>query len=395
MPTTLPPEGYVAPRLADVRASLRATARNVFGAGVALDSDSVIGQLVDVHALAIADLYSLTQAVYDALDPGKAEGMSLDALSEIVGVFREPETHSAVVLVITGTPATTIPAGSIYRTPEGARWITQQEVIIPGGGEVSVNAEAEDPGPVDAGADSITEAVTVVGGVDTITNPSTPTLGRFSQTDVALRQARRRSLRVTGAGSDGAIAARIEEMPEIDQAVCVSNRTSSPDALGIPPKGYRVIVWPDPAPDYPAPTPAALRVAGIIWETGPAGGGGSDGAQAYQVTDVAGVQQTVRFSPATLLPAHVNAALTTGPGYPLDGDDQVAAAIVATAADLRIGASLRLIRILSAVAQIEGVLGAVITAKAGEPPSGGDTADIEATMAEIIRIDADDVEVSS
>lgn len=105
--------GFTLKRLTDIITSLRAKAVAVFGPNITTDEDSVFGQIISVHADEVATLWEGLQEVYNSQKPDAAEGVPLDDVADLNGVTRLPATPSTASVVLTGTPATVIPATSL------------------------------------------------------------------------------------------------------------------------------------------------------------------------------------------------------------------------------------------------------------------------------------------
>lgn len=383
------PEGLEALTLAELRDQGRTEARAAFGDGTQLGPDSVLGQIIDLFATIAADAYGILQAVYNSQNPDAAEGVNLDNNAALVGVYREPARPSRVTIKATGTPATIIPAGSIFRVPNGPRFTTDDPATIGGGGDVDIAASSEETGPIEALAGTITEIVTVIAGLASVTNPADAIVGRDVETDEELRVRRLESLSATGQATDPAIKAALLALAIVDQCVVVSNRSLVTDSFGIPPKAFRAVVYPDPGV-----FPLDAEIFETLFNVSPAGIY-VDGARIGLVTDSQGYSQTMRYSVASELNTWVTATLTTGADYPIDGDDQVADAIEAYANALGVGERFSILLATCAVAEVPGVLTAVITAKVGAPPGPSDDVDIVPTIIEIVVVDPVNISVVS
>ena len=383
---TVDATGLTIKTLAELREEMRDDARAAFGAGVQLGADSVFGQLIDLVADIAATNYEALQGVYDAFDPDAASGVNLDSLASLTGITREAARASVAVLTLTGTPATLIPLGTLVRVPNGPTFATSAAVIIGGGGTVDVSSTATVTGPLEAVAGSITEIVTPVVGLSSVTNALDAVVGRNIETDQEFRSRRVASQQAKGAATDPAIRAALLALLIVDQALVISNRTLAVDAFGIPPKAFRAIVWPDPGV-----YPADVAIFETIYQEQPAGIE-SDGARSATVTDSQGFSQTIKYSVATELRAVIDVTLLTGAGFPIDGNDQVTAAIVAATAGLDIGADLYRITSICAAASVPGVLGATVLQSIF--PAAPAAADLTADIDEIITVDLVDITVS-
>ncbi len=385
---TLDASGLTTPRLADIREDIREAiaADPDLGPSVQTGPDTVMGHIIDIFAQQLAEAWGTLQAAYDALRPDAAEGDALDQICAYAGVTRLAASHSTVTLTATGDNGTVIPAGSIFRIPSGARWISTVEATI-SGGTASVACEAEDTGPIEAGADTITGIVTTISGLDSVTNDDPATPGRDVETDPQLRVRREISLQRASGSTDQAIRARVLEVADVLACVVISNRTDEVDANGIPAHAFRVIVWPD-LPDNEA-------IWEAIWEQIPSGIS-SDGDYDGLVTDSQGYEQTVRYSAATALEVHVVVRVVVDDDlYPLDGDGQVEDAVLSYGATLSIGDDVRPFKILAAIdGNVTGILDMEVRAKIGATPGASDTVTIPISLLQIATIDAADVTVT-
>ena len=112
----LTPQGFNAPRLADIKNSLENAFIAEFG-DVNTESQSVVGQLIGIFSKSFADLWENLEDVYLSQYPNSADGVSLDNVVQLNGITRLAATQTSVVASCTGNEGTFIPAGSIARIP--------------------------------------------------------------------------------------------------------------------------------------------------------------------------------------------------------------------------------------------------------------------------------------
>lgn len=385
MPLTT--QGLVVPRLADLRETLRARARELFGDAVDTGPEGPVGQFIDAFSKPLSDVLDLAQQEYDAKDPNAASGAALDALAAWNRITREGATKSTVVLTLTGDAGTPIPAGSVARIPNGSRWITLADATIGGGGTVDVSAEAEESGVIEASAGTITERVTAITGWDAVTNAAAAVPGRSIETDAELRARRAESLLIAGGSTDQSLRSKLEQRDDVLRAAVISNRTNVTDALGIPGHAFRVVVWPA--------TADAAEIAELIWSEIPSGSE-PDGTQSAIITDSQGYAQTVKWSWATELELYLEVIVTTTAKYPADGDTQVAAALEAAFESLSVGDDVVLLEgICEIMDNVPGVVGLVLRAKFGSVPAPSDTSNLTVELTQIATLDGANITVSS
>lgn len=384
---TLTAAGLTTPRLADLRDSVRAALRTSLGAGVQLGQTRVMGRIVDTLTPAIAELAGLVQALYDAFDPDAAEDTLLDNLCALVGVSRIDARATTATLTGTASGAGTILAGSRFRVPNGPVFEAVEEVAFTAG-SFDFDVIAQEVGPQEAPAGSITALVDVVSGLASVTNAADAIPGRDVEKNEALRVRREASLRIVGSGTDQAMRARLLEVEGVDAAVVISNRNLTDDSNGIPGKSFRAVVWPAPVDDEP--------IWQAVWDSMPAGIK-ADGTEAGTAIDSQGNAQPVAYSVAAPVEIHVEVVVEVDATvWPVDGADQAAAAVEAAFGGLSIGDDVRIYRLTAAVAAaaIPGIESLIVRAKAGSAPGPSDTANIAISITQIATIDPLNIDVT-
>lgn len=368
----------------------RARTPEYFGPALAADDDTPMGHLIKLISVSIYEVWQLIQQDYDSRDPYGADGVSLDNACLLVGVERNGATKTTVLCEMDGTPGTVIPAGSLVRIGfNGPEFETVEELTLTAGTD-TVYVEATEYGPIEAPAGSIDTIVTVIAGWDTVTNPEDASPGRDVESDEDLRIRRESSLQITGASTDYAIKAKVEQLVDVEAANVISNRTLVTDAYGIPGKAFMVVVWPDPLPD-----PSLLVEA--IWSVQPAGIL-AYGDENYTVTDEFGYSQPVSFSYAQVVNIWVNVELTYKTSF-YDGDDAVIDAVEEYGEKLSVGDDVRGLAITLAITgcsgepNVRGIVSLIIKlSKTGFP---GSIVDIPIDLTEIADIDRTRISVNS
>jgi uncharacterized phage protein gp47/JayE len=382
---TLDATGLTIKTAAEIQAEIEAALLSSIGPQLQLGADTAIGQVIATVSTQLGLAYELAQDVWDATAPDTAAGASLDNLAALVGVTRDPATVSTGTLTFNGTPSTVIPAGSVYRVPNGPSFETTSPAVIPIGPIVVPIASLE-TGAITAGAGTITEFVTVIAGVSSVSNSEAVTPGREVETDAELRLKREAGFAQAGAGTDGAIAAEVAEIDTVAQVIVISNRTSATDALLIPPKSFRCVVWPAQAADEP--------VFQAIYDTMPAGIL-ADGSITGTVTDSQGISQPVAYELADDQEIHIETILTVD-SLTYGGDTEVEDALVALGVGLQLGEDILIHELSAAVVNaVTGILTIETRAKIGGAPGPGDIVNIDIELDEIATIDVGDITVTT
>lgn len=249
---------------------------------------------------------------------------------------------------------------------------------------------ADDLGSLSVPVDTITIIETPVSGLNSITNPLAGITGRDRETDDELRQRRRDSQKVAGAGTDEAIRTRLlQDVSGVTQVTVVSNRTDVTDSESRPPHSFEAIVV--------GGTDEA--VAQKIWETQPSGIQ-SYGNTTEIVQDSQGNNQTIKFSRPTEIFIYVDIEieLDTEAVFPADGITQIKNNMVAYGETLDTGNDVFRVKLYSPINVVEGV-GDVPTleidgiASPGGTPTYG-TADIPIASNQIAKFDVSRITVA-
>jgi len=299
-----------------------------FGADAQTGADKALGQIIDAPAPGVGDVYELIQACYDAWNVDNAEGVHLDNLCRLTGITRMPATYSTATLTLTGTPATTVPAGSRARVLGGAIFALDADATIGGGGTVDAAATATETGPLEASAGSITTIVDAVAGWTGVTNAADAEIGTDIETDTALRRRRRATLARGGSCTDQAARGALEALEDVTAAVVISNRSHSVDSYGYPPHSRTCVVHPS--------TAAPAGIARAIWDH-LSGGLYSNGDQDAVIEMVNADPMTVRWYWAAPVEIWWEVDITKGTAYPTNGDDLVEAAVLSYGNNLSVG----------------------------------------------------------
>lgn len=210
---------------------------------VNLSPDSVLGVVSAIVADKLAELWQVMQAVYSSQYRGGAEGASLDALADLVGVTRSPATGGRVTLAGTGTNGTFLTAGRRVRDPArpSVEWVTIDNVII-AGGVFTVEAQANVNGPITANAGTLNSIVTPVAGWSTVTNPADAAPGSNDETDASLRQKMTDLFFGAGSRTTGAIRSAVMAVAGVTEAYVFENVTDTVNAFGVPGRNIEVVV---------------------------------------------------------------------------------------------------------------------------------------------------------
>lgn len=355
--------------LAEVDAELRAT----LGDDIRLEGDSVLGQLRAAPAIQIATLWEALGEVATALDPDQAQGELLDGIVALSGVTpRKAALPSTGTVTLTGTPGTTIPAGTRLRGAASGVVVETVQALTLSGASGSVGVRALATGPLEVPAADLTVIVTPVSGLASATNAAALVPGRHVESNAELRARREASLQGTGGGTLAGIRAALLDVAEVQQAVVIQNTTLTALPSGQPGKSVRAVLWPDTA-DPVVEADIARVLAGASGARAGIEVWGEDASATVSLSS--GQDIDIAWDYAAAVGVYVSVALTVSADAPSGLATSVKSAIEACLLAPRIGEDVRLLRLQSITAGVsESILAAAITLGTSASPVG--TADI-------------------
>lgn len=398
--------GFIGRTLLDLKEEAESNWKGEFGDNVDLDVNSPDEQIISIIVDRLAELWELGQAVYSSFDPDKATGQAQDALCAITGTMRDPASNSTVMLTCTGSDGTLLPAGrevSVDVTLERFATIADA-TLVPAGlwntgtpytvgtfvrtstpriyvcitagtsagagtgpsgvgsdivdgtvhwryvgdglAYIQVEAEAANTGVVAAAAFSISTIETPVSGWSNVLNLTDAVPGEEEESDDALRVKREAELAAAGAGTLPAIRADVLKVEGVTSCVVFQNNTSATDVDGRPPHSVEAVVEGGDDDEIGAAIFANVS-AGVE----------PYGTTVVTVTDSQGLDWDVGFSRPTSLTIYVRVDVVKDPlVFPVDGSDQIKAAVAALDDSSPIGKNVVASRVAAAVFAVPGVL---------------------------------------
>jgi len=409
-------QGFTALTFGEIRDSLRARWRSVFGNAVNVDSRSRNGQLIELFADPLSSVWELGETLAAAFDPNGAIGVLLENLSALTGTTRRPASRSTVELLCVGTTGTVLltgrrakvdgttalfestEAGNLISAPawisagysvgqfvasDGAIWMCTEglapSTVAPSGpgptftepgvmtwrrlgdgdGYDLVSFQSVDFGPVQGYAGTITMIDSPVAGWGGVYNLLDASPGQFAETDAELRIRRAQEIASIGSAPLDAIRAELLRVPGVT-SVTVFENTTDVTVDGITPHAVEALIE---GGDETAIREALFAAVAAGIETC----GGVSGS----VVDTAGNSHTIKFSRPTSVNIYATLLVTKDPGvFPVDGDAQIKAAIVAWGDARGVGRDTVASAVAAQAFTVPGVLD-VPTVYIGTAPSPG------------------------
>jgi uncharacterized phage protein gp47/JayE len=162
----------------------RAKLPDFFGTEVDLSPYSPIGIIISLIAKSIAENWEALEANYYSAYLDTATGIGLDRLG---GIPRKLASKEKVKIVATGQKYTEIPSGFLIQTLSGIVFQTVESKVILET-TVEIQAEAIITGIASRVIEnSLTEIVTPIAGLDSITNPEISSGGSIAESDAEYR----------------------------------------------------------------------------------------------------------------------------------------------------------------------------------------------------------------
>jgi hypothetical protein len=236
-------------------------------------------------------------AIYSGLDPMTAEGVMLDRVCSLTGIYRKSGFPSVVELHFIGVPGTIVPKEARFSDNDvpANEYILTEDVTIDNKGEGKGIANSTIDAPVFSDIDEIVNVDTPIAGLGFVTNPNPVIPGRGVETDFDLRIRRYKSVALPGTALVDSMYAEIMNTQGVIDTIVYANDSEleDPDYL-IPPHSLFVIVFGGDDDD----------IASSIMKSKSLGSG-LMGNTSVQWKDIQGYFHTVKFERPTIIPIYI------------------------------------------------------------------------------------------
>jgi hypothetical protein len=382
MTSTYDSTGVILDRYADVLARLITLLTNQFGESINTAEDTYIGNEIRNISDEVAAINEIVQATNDGFSIANSIGSALDNLLAIVGVERTEASFSTVTLTLTAIDATTVPAGSKYKTATNVIFETDTALTFTGAGSDTVAATCTVVGENNAAIGEVNLIVDEIYGITTVTNAAAAIPGRLRATDEEMKTRHTTAVQTSGENSVNAISEAVAGVTGVSAVYTDDNRTNE-TVDGVP--AHNVVVSVIGGSD----ADVAAAIDTNITEGVPTFG--STTVSVYNET--ISQSKDINFSRASNVPLHIALSITTTPGvFPDDGADTIKDALVAEIATYGISTDV----IYDALkAQIYSVPGFVLSSyflDTVDPPTG--TADIPMSILQRATLAKTDIDIT-
>lgn len=221
--------GFKADSFIEILTRLSTQLKDIYGQDINLDQDTPDGQMVGINTTVISDLQDLGLYIYNSMDPDFAEGVNLDRLLKLLARTRLPATKSTVDINLTLNRDAIIPITYTVSDSNGQNWQIASEQTLTVGTHL-VTFESVDYGMITAESNTITQQVTIMTEIDSLTNPADAVSGRDEESDQELRERRNKILEVNAYSTVGSMLGKILTLDNVVDCVVYENQTSVYDA---------------------------------------------------------------------------------------------------------------------------------------------------------------------
>ncbi|PJZ24399.1 baseplate J-like protein [Leptospira hartskeerlii] len=238
------PQGFVRKSYADILQALedRAKLEENFGPEIDLSPYGELGIILQNVAREFDEVWQGLEETYYSKFISQAEGVQLDRIVAQGGLSRIPARKSTVTIKVSGDPGAEVSSGFIVQTPTGVQF----EIIEPG--LVTNNPTGTDfpfrsidsGGKTVVAAGTITEIVTQLPGINSVTNSAPSTGGGPIESDAELRQ-RYKDRGASGGSSLPAIRETLLDVNGVTAVFVYENVKSTVDE-GRPPHSIEIVV---------------------------------------------------------------------------------------------------------------------------------------------------------
>lgn len=318
MPNSLDANGLQVVTQNEIVDELTTDLQTIYGEDINVDSNSPDGQVINIFAQMIEDLYELVNQVYSSFDPDQAIGTVLDQRCAINGIQRKAGTYTYVMIDVTadrsvtlqGLDTNSVEDAYIISDNEGNQFALANTTDI-SAGVTSLRFRAVNVGNVEVLPNTITTPVTVILGVTSINNPSgSAEQGTNEETDAQLRERRKISVSISNQGYTDGLKAALLNIPDVTAANVYNNRSNVTDADGIPAHSIWVVIQGGSVEDI-----------GRVMDNKVPGGVGMKGSQSVTVAQDDGSSEDYFFDRPTQQTLYVKLVITPLNGQTIDEDN--------------------------------------------------------------------------
>lgn len=223
--------------------------KNIYGQDINVSSDTPDGQRINIEAQAKADVLDFATQVYNSFDVDAVGGVAQDRLYKINNVYRKSAKYSYVQVNVTATQTVNLQgldiseaaAYTVSDTTGNQFYLVDSATLDEG--TTLLEFRAKDLGAVEVTPNTITNMVTIVAGISSVSNPTMQYItGTNEESDADFRIRRNKSTAISGKGFYDSLEGDLLSIPLVTVAKVYENDSDETDANGIPPHSIWCIV---------------------------------------------------------------------------------------------------------------------------------------------------------
>lgn len=134
--------GFSRPNYDELVQDLGLKWRELFGENAQINTHSVGGILIRVHAFFLDRLYQLAEVVYNSQFVDSASGTTLDQLAANAGITRKPAQTAIGNVKIYGVANYEVPAGTLFKTSDELMYVTTENIILKDTGKQTITLDS-------------------------------------------------------------------------------------------------------------------------------------------------------------------------------------------------------------------------------------------------------------
>jgi len=337
--TYLTETGVIIPDTADTLSTVEGEYRAALGEELNTDPATPQGRLIAVEVTARDTFLRNNADLANQINPRVAGGTFLNAIWALTGGQRRGQERTVVQdVALGGVPGTIIPASVQVLTQDGEPFEILSSVTLDGTGNALADFRSVNYGAIAAPAHSfVFDPQYQVLGWETVDNPTAGILGRATESDVASRLRRRRTLALQGVALPEAIISRLYDTEGVVSLAFRENTTDVTAVIdGVNMISHSIFVNVDGGSDIDVATAILEAKSGgcgyngsvVVDVTDPASG------QVYPVTferpDEVNIQVEVTASPGNStvdMPTAIRNAIMQYTAGEIDGEDGFAVGV--------------------------------------------------------------------
>lgn len=322
--TYITEQGVVVPDTSEVLEQVQQEWRSALGEDLSLEASTPQGRIIEMQAMGRATTLQLIALMANMMNPNLAFGMGLDALAAFSNTTRTAATRTRVLVQLTGTPNTNIPANTTQgKTAAGDIFYLENAVQLDRNGQAQAYFLAQETGPIVVMSGELNQIVSAPLGLETINNGTNGEAGAEQESDASLREKRLLQLPQGAALLENYMAA-LSKVPNIRGYMAFENYDNEAKEIkGVMVDAHSVYVIADGGEDQ--------AVAEAIFKIKSAGCGYTGTETVSVLEEFSGVDYEVKFNRPTLVKCQVSitARVTDTRGTTTDMEEAVKNAVLA------------------------------------------------------------------